>query len=250
MKLGKKKKTNDLGKPGSGVIEGRVHEEDVLYQRYFHSEDRKILWFALAGAVIIHIIVLLLRFPSFREIIIPEKPKGNIVFIRKYIPPPPKIERPRAGAAPQKLTKKIPIPDPTPDEPEPIREMEPEPMLESTLSSDEILIGIPEAPPQDGPLIAGEEGVTLPVIIPETKVQASYPEAARKARVEGSVILQAIVKKDGTVGNIIVLRAPGHNLGFEESAITAVKQWKYKPAMKSGKPVDVYFTVEVIFSLY
>ena len=100
-----------------------------------------------------------------------------------------------------------------------------------------------------GPYVAGEEGVTLPVIIPETKVQAAYPEAARKSKIEGRVILQAVVKKEGTVGNIIILRTPGNNLGFEESAIAAVQQWRFKPALKNGKPVDVYFTVEISFYL-
>ncbi len=243
-------RSNDQADTKSASLNERFYEENILYERYFHAEDKRILRYALLVAIIFHIVALFLRFPSFQQAVLPQKPRGDMVYVRKYIPPPPKIEKPKQVAAPQKLTKKIPIPDPTPDDPEPIRELEPEPMLEPLLSTDEFMIGDPEPPPQEGPLIAGEGGVTRPVLIPETKVQPEYPDAARKEKIEGSVILQAIVMKDGSVGDIVVLRAPGKNLGFEQAAIDAVKKWKYKPATKNGIPVDVYFTVEITFSLY
>jgi len=63
------------------------------------------------------------------------------------------------------------------------------------------------------------------------------------------VILQIVVRKDGSVGDITVVRTPGEDLGFEQAAMAAVQRWKYKPAMKDGKPVDVYITVVVDFRL-
>ena len=65
----------------------------------------------------------------------------------------------------------MPIPDPTPDEPEPIREPEPE-IIDDPIPPDvEILIGTPEPPPPSGPLLAGVGDVTNPTLIDESKVE-------------------------------------------------------------------------------
>ncbi len=232
----------------AGKSSKELGEVDITFSEYFHPEDKKLKEIALLGAIIVHVLVFFLRFPSFGGPLKAEQKPENVIYVRKYIPPPPKVERPKQQA-PKKLTKKVPIPDPTPDEPEPIREPEPEPEIEPLPPDVDILIGEPEAPPQQGPLIAGVGDVTYPERIPESYVKPTYPDLARKAKIEGMVILQIIVRKDGTVGNITVLRAPSARLGFEESAIDAVTQWRYKPAMQSGRPVDVYLTVQVAFEL-
>jgi TonB family protein len=97
----------------------------------------------------------------------------------------------------------------------------------------------------DQPLYAGIGGVTNPELIEATKVPPRYPDAARKAKISGRVTLQAVVKKDGSVGDIQVLQSPDPKFGFVEAAIAAVKQWRYKPAMQNGRPIDVYFTIVV-----
>jgi protein TonB len=102
---------------------------------------------------------------------------------------------------------------------------------------------------KEEPLIAGVDDVTYPERVAESYVKPEYPENARKEKIEGLVILQIIVKKDGAVGGTTVLRSPDPDLGFEEAAIKAVEQWKYKPAMKNDQPVDVYLTVQVSFEL-
>ena len=61
---------------------------------------------------------------------------------------------------------------------------------------------------------------------------------------------QGLVKSfPKSMGDVEVLRTNRPNMGFEESAIEAVKQWRYKPAMQGSRPVDVYFTVVVEFDL-
>ena len=90
---------------------------------------------------------------------------------------------------------------------------------------------MPEPPPPSGPLLAGVGDVTNPVLIEESKIEPEYPELARVARLEGNVILQAIIRADGIGGRrrgAADCNRP--NMGFEESAIEAVKQWRYKPA--------------------
>ena len=99
-------------------------------------------------------------------------------------------------------------------------------------------------------LLAGADGVTLPVLIQESKIQPEYPADAREARVEGRVILQARIGREGHVGDVQVLHVDP--VGFEpfvESAVKAVGQWRYQPATRDGKPVDVDFTIRLQFEL-
>ncbi len=173
------------------------------------------------------------------------------IVVKKYTPPPPKVEQ-KPVAPRKKLIRKVPLPDPTPDEPEPIREPAPEILPDPIPENVEILLGEPEPfgpPPSREPVLAGVAGVSSPVLIPESKVIPDYPELARVARIEGDVILQAVIHKDGTVGEISVLRCTKGCVGFEDAAIEAVAMWRYKPATQNGKPVDCYFTVLVDFQL-
>ena len=78
------------------------------------------------------------------------------------------------------------------------------------------------------------------------KVNPTYPDAARKARIQGKVILATTISKEGDVENIVL--KSGHPL-LAPAAIEAVKQWKYKPYILNGKPVAVETRVEVNFTL-
>jgi protein TonB len=228
-------------------LDDKMRAEDLLYANMFHTGERKIMWSAVGIAVLIHAVVLFVNFPEFKKTLEAKK-KGPQIVVKKYVPPPPKIKR--TQIVKKKITKKVPIPDPTPDEPEPIREPEPE-IIEDPIPPDiEIVIGDPEAPPPTGPLIAGVGDVTNPKLIEETKVQPEYPELARVARLEGNVILQAIIHADGSVGELEILRCNRPNMGFEDAAVQAVTQWRYEPATQGGRPVEVYFTVFVEFKLH
>ena len=226
-------------------LEDKVKAEDLLYAHMFHGGEGKAKGIAVGIAVLLHVVVMILNFPEFDKI--QQKKKENVLVVKKYVPPPPKVERKQIVK--KKFTRKVPIPDPTPDEPEPIREPEPEIEPEPIPPDVDVLIGVPEPPPPRGPLLAGAEGVTLPQLIAESKFKPDYPELARVARIEGRVILQAIVLKDGSVGELEILSCNRPNMGFEDSALAAVAQWRYKPAMQGSKPVDVYFTVRVDFEL-
>ena len=87
-------------------------------------------------------------------------------------------------------------------------------------------------------------------LIQKSKVAPRYPGKARRGQAKnGQVILRIVIEPDGKVTDVTVIRCKPTGLGFEESAIEAVKKWRYKPAMKDGKPVPVYFTVILDFSL-
>jgi TonB family protein len=95
-----------------------------------------------------------------------------------------------------------------------------------------------------GPFRVGG-GVTAPVVL--HKVEPEYSEEARKAKYQGTVLLYIEVDPSGRATNIHVQRSLG--LGLDEKAIEAVKQWKFKPGYKDGKPVTVAATIEVNFRL-
>ncbi len=232
-------------------LQDRLDRETSLYSILLKEESdpesRKI---ALLAALVFRILIITVTFPSFSRPKLQEE-KKEVIYVSRWVPPPPpKIERPKQVIQEELDARKVPVPDPTPDEPEPVREPEPEPEPVPIPPDVDVIIGAPEPPPlTEGPVRAGFGGVTYPVLIESTKVQPIYPELARKAKVTGSVILEAVVRKDGTVGGVKVLRSPGANLGFEESAMDAVRQWRYKPGVQNGRPVDVYFTIVVEFIL-
>jgi TonB family protein len=100
-----------------------------------------------------------------------------------------------------------------------------------------------------GPLLPGVGDVTNPVKRDYNYVPPTYPDAARKDLVEGSVILQTTIGADGTLTDLILLREDPPDYGFSESAMEAVRQWQYEPATLDGIPVPVYLTINVQFSL-
>jgi protein TonB len=79
------------------------------------------------------------------------------------------------------------------------------------------------------------------------KVSPTYPDVPRKARLEGRVTVQAVIGLDGSVESVEILRTT--NPLFDAAALSAVRQWRYRPATMNGVPVRVYFTVEVGFVL-
>ena len=97
-----------------------------------------------------------------------------------------------------------------------------------------------------GPYVVGN-GVKPPVAL--LQPLPAYTEEARKARAEGIVLIQAIIRKDGTVDSFKVLRGLGY--GLDESAInTIATKWRFKPGTFNGSPVDVQANIEVAFRLY
>jgi protein TonB len=101
---------------------------------------------------------------------------------------------------------------------------------------------------QGGPFYAGFAGICDPALIESSRVPPRYPDLARQSGVQGKVLLQAVIRKDGTVGNINVLESTVVRLGFDEAAVDAVSRWRYKPGLQNGKPVDVSVTILVDFS--
>ncbi len=79
-----------------------------------------------------------------------------------------------------------------------------------------------------------------------TKAVPVYPPAAKKARIQGKVVIDAVIGTDGTVENLRVLSGPKE---LQQSALDAVRQWTYKPYLLNGDPIEVETTVNIVYKL-
>jgi protein TonB len=95
-----------------------------------------------------------------------------------------------------------------------------------------------------GPYRPGS-GIEPPRLLREVK--AEYTDDARRRNITGDVLLEIVVRRDGTVGTVRVLQGLG--AGLDERAIFAVRQWRFDPARRKGAPVDVVVEVAVEFTL-
>jgi TonB family protein len=95
-----------------------------------------------------------------------------------------------------------------------------------------------------GPYRPGS-GIEPPSLVREVK--PDYPEDARRRSVEGDVVLEIVVRRDGSVGDVRVVQSLGGSL--DQRAIAAVRQWRFDPAKRLGVPVDVLVEVSVEFKL-
>jgi TonB family protein len=72
-----------------------------------------------------------------------------------------------------------------------------------------------------------------------------YPKDAKKAGISGTVVLKAMIAKDGSVNNLEYVSGPKE---LTDAAIKAVKKWKYQPMLINGKPVEVDTHISVVFN--
>lgn len=105
--------------------------------------------------------------------------------------------------------------------------------------------------PGEGPGIGDSMPIHLTVDMtkPEIlkRVQPRYTDIARRAGVQGTVIVEAIIDKQGSVTDARVLR--GLPMGLNEEAVNAILQWRFTPAYQGSRPVSVYFTLTVNFTI-
>ena len=107
---------------------------------------------------------------------------------------------------------------------------------------------------QQGPYISGKGGVGTPTLI--QKAPLDYPEGLQEARIGARVSVEIIVRADGTLSNYRVRgclafkwgEAPSQEYidycpAFSDAATRSISRWKYEPATRNGKPVDVFYWV-------
>ena len=188
------------------------------------------------------------------------------------VAPPPTPPPPPPAAAPVKIVKQVQTdivngelrtPTKIPQKVQMIKEDEAPPPV---MGSSGVIGGVPGGIPggQMGGVIGGIISST-PVAVPKVatpqrvrvsqgvsagllvrRVNPNYPPLARQARISGQVVLRAVISKDGSIENLTLVS--GHPM-LAPAAIDAVKQWKYRPYLLNGEPVEVDTEVLVNFTL-
>lgn len=214
------------------------------------KDNRRMKWFVLLAGVL-HAGLLMVTVPNFSDVrtdlAARSKPLYVVQQIRFKPPPPQRTEAPRR----KKQAKKIPIPDPTPDDPEPFVPDElPVPETDLPEIDGDLLGEIPDAPPAPwwsrGPAngileVGGDVEAPRRVYAPTPR----YTEEARRARIQGVVILETIIDDEGNVERIRILK--GLPDGLDQSAMETVHTWKFEPATQDGRPVAVFYHLTVNF---
>jgi protein TonB len=221
----------------------------VPYIEEERPEEKRWRRLAIAGAVFFHVLLFVVQIPASEfepRHIGSERPVYVVQQVRFQ---PPKTAQAQQLPKPQERRRKIPIPDPTPEEPEPIREVAIEAPLYDPNAPDDVFYGIPDAPPGEG-IVGGPPMRLGGDIVPPVKLhypQPRYTEEGRLSRIQGVVILEAIIDAEGNVHDVKVLK--GLPMGLAESATETAREWKFKPAMLNGQPVPVYLNLTIHFSL-
>ena len=120
----------------------------------------------------------------------------------------------------------------------------PNPVGDRTIAS--LIRALPPAVPKSvtPQTLRVSSGVAQGLLIHEVRPQ--YPALARSAHIQGAVILQAIIRKDGTIQQLRLLS--GHPL-LVQAAVEAIRQWRYRPYLLNNEPVEVDTTIQVNFTL-
>jgi protein TonB len=117
-------------------------------------------------------------------------------------------------------------------------------VIGSVISATSSLAAVPKFVPAIPQRIRISAGVTKGLLI--HRVEPTYPTLAKSARVQGDVVLSAVIDSNGQIQNLQLVS--GHPM-LVPAAIAAVKQWRYKPYLLNGQPVEVETTITVIFTL-
>lgn len=234
--------------PDDFALEGNELEHLKQVREYQTKNLQKALTWSAMGHLSVIVIVLLIALAKRN---VPQNERVVTVPYRELQAPPSLQQTPptvQVAAPTAQPTAGIPLPT----EDEQIQE-------EQTIATQEELsqsIGAGEtsgggdslviAPPSDalpsyGEYVYVEE---LPEAI--TKVSPVYPDIARQSNMEGTVVVQALVGKDGRVKDTKVVKSVPV---LDDAAVSAVKRWVFKPALSNNKPVAVWVAVPVKFSL-
>jgi len=216
-------------------------------------------WYTLPLSVIVHalLITVVIIVPLLADDVLPAMPV-MLAFVSALPPPgpppaPPPAQRAAARAVPAANQDAAPVNAPSGIKPDSGIVRDPEPADPSGAEGGvpggvpgSIVAGLNEPPPPPVPVapIRVFGGIRPPTRIRD--VRPFYPDLAQKARISGTVIIEAVIGPDGKVTDARVLRSIPL---LDHAALDAVSQWLYTPTLLNGMPVSVVMTVTVTFML-
>ncbi len=211
-------------------------------KEYLKKKDRMIMDWMIILAILFHLVLLYLIIPDIQATRKWSKTRNDFMELNRYKPPPPPPEEKKEEKKKKKKKKVLakPIPEPEMDKSEPVVIDEETEIVYDTDELDEEDI---EAPPSEPVRVGGD--VKAPKCI--KRVNPKYPDVARRAHIQGFVILEAVITKDGDVRDVKVVKSL---ISYcDEAAIEAVKQWKFEPGTQNDTPIDVIMNLTVVFKL-
>ena len=212
-----------------------------------NSTDTFHMRLGMTVAVLAHVVLFVANWPSIARSA-PKAPEKQlpIVVLRHFeykVPPTPPPEVPV-----RRPPREIPVPDPDPFDPEPLRaDATFVPIFDPSVVVPMAGLEIPEPPPDvvEPTLIRVGGNFKAPRRI--VMVEPVYSEIARRAHIKGAVILSLIIGVTGRVESVEVLR--GLPMGLTEAAVTAARQWVFEPSTYNGRPTAVQYNLTVHFNL-
>src|ERR1700674_3454501 len=246
------------------VWQFRAKEENIMFNELIESSSQKKKtntgWSVIVSAIIqISALVVLILIPL---IYTQAPPKVMLSTLLVAPPPPPPPPPPPVTTIIKPVARliesgKLMQPRAIPKDVAVFKEAELPPDVINNTNQSGVFGGIPGqglmagsgpvlAPPTAAAPARIKQGgaVTAASIITQTR--PDYPPLARQARIQGTVVLHAIIDKEGKVAQLEVIS--GHPL-LVQAALDAVKQWRYKPTQLNGDPVEVDTTITVTFTM-
>jgi TonB family protein len=99
----------------------------------------------------------------------------------------------------------------------------------------------------EGRVYSTSDGIVLPKLV--SSVRPAYTDDAKKAKIQGEVVLALVVKTDGSTADVAVVKSLDSTFGLDGQAIAAARQWRFEPGTKDGAPVNVRVEVQMRFTL-
>jgi len=211
------------------------------------EEHRRLLHAAVLLAVAVHLWLFAVTWP---QLVQRSASHGTVNDIHVLRLQNIRIKEPKPQEEVRVPPRRIPGPDLTPEEPEIVEGKRPTEEIDVPWDTQAVLgdmddIPAPPAPPVQSPQIIDVGEIAAPRVI--QRVRPAYTQAAIDARLQGAVILELVIGEDGAVERVRVLR--GLPLGLKESAVSAVRRWRFDPSTLDGRPIKVRYRLTVHFQL-
>jgi periplasmic protein TonB len=235
--------------------------EDALMESSNGIETKSKYWSILALIINCAVLIVLMIWPLLHPAALPAQIMATLLVAPSPPPaPPPPAPQPRMQAQTEILDNELQAPSRIPREIRMVKEPIGPSLTPGVVGMEGIADGSGAAMSalfdSIGPGHVSAARAALPQKVSissgvmagnlQDKVTPQYPAIAKAARIQGTVVLQATISKDGTIQNLRVISGPPM---LQQAALDAVRSWRYKPYLLNGEPVEVETTVNVVFNL-
>lgn len=211
------------------------------------ASDRSRLRVCIAASIAFHVALFAVILPVTSTPAAAEPDPDQPIFVIRPFKPKPR-EPEVATAPPQPTEVTIPVPTLSEAPPDEIVPVEEPPVIEvPVVSLPPVQVAVPDPPPPPPPVEPIRFGADMTKPVKIYGPVPAYTEIARRAHGTGIVILEAVIDADGSVRDVKVLKPLPW--GLTESAIDAVRDWRFEPARLDDRPVAVIYNLTVRFVL-